>query len=150
MCKVFWIHFRIRQLCQLYTYIYFKSHNTYNRYVLHCNQLYVLWYFHQIILCILHSSFTHNYKLLQMLVEFLMKSIFSDRTIRMEIKMLLVEDARFGGTVKPKYSSRMGMNWSRHCKSEIVQEINQIIPCVRKKNKSILPADWMNLTIKTS
>ena len=49
-----------------------------------------------------------------------MKSIFSDRTIRMEIKMLLVEDTRFGGKVEPKYSSRMGINWSRHRKSEIV------------------------------
>ena len=78
-------------------------------------------------------NYTHNYKLLQMWVVFQMKSLLSDRTIKMEIKMLLVEDTRFGGKVEPKYSSRMGINWSRHRKSEIVQEINQIIPHVKEK-----------------
>ena len=76
-----------------------------------------------------------------------MKSLLSDRTIKMEIKMLLVQDTRFVGKVEPKYSLIMGMNCSRHRKSEIVLEINQIIPYVREKNKRILPADWMDFSI---
>ena len=61
-----------------------------------------------------------------------MKSLLSDRTIRMEIKMLLVEDTIFGGKVEQKYCSRMGISWSRHGKSEIVIEIYQIIPHARE------------------